>query len=207
MSKIYGVGVYEKGKHKCKEAGKINKTYLVWRGMIERCYSKRMQTSRPTYVGCTVCDEWLSFQAFAEWFESNYPDYGGKYQLDKDLKIIGNKIYSPETCLLVTAMVNTFTGDCGSNRGNYLIGVYYEQKYKKFRALISNPITKKRENLGRFKSEIEAHMAWRKRKSQLAFEIAMKQENHEVKDAILRWKSALDKNEIHKINNEECVNA
>ena len=196
---VYGVGIYTKGKYKAKESGKDTKVYKVWQPMIQRCYCQKHQEKHPTYKGCTVCPEWLEFQAFAEWYEFNYPRDGESYHIDKDLKFIGNKVYSPDTCLLVSQTVNNFIIDHGRGRGDYLIGVSWDSCAKKFRSQCRNPFTKKNEKLGRFSSELEAHLAWRKRKSELAYELAMTQANPEVRDALLRWKDALDNNEIHTV--------
>ncbi len=82
------------------------KAYFCWQNMIRRCYSDIEQKKCPTYIGCTVCREWLNFQTFCEWYNSNTPNDGGKYQIDKDIKVKGNRVYSPLTCKLVTAQEN-----------------------------------------------------------------------------------------------------
>lgn len=200
MSKlVYGVGLYEKGQFKAKVSGKHTKSYQTWQGMLERCYDPKLHAKYPTYIDCSVCPEWLDFQVFARWFEDNHPNDGKKYQIDKDLKILNNKIYSPITCLFAPKLVNTFTLDCGAVRGEYLIGVTWHKQAGKFIARCNNPFTGEREYLGLFSDELQAHKAWRQRKSELAYELAMAQENPEVKEALLRWKLALDNNDIHKI--------
>ena len=80
------------------------KHYETWRAMFRRCYSINLQKKQPTYKGCTVCDEWRNFQVFAKWFDDRMFD---GCQLDKDIKIKGNKIYSPSTCSVVTKAENT----------------------------------------------------------------------------------------------------
>lgn len=196
---VCGVGLYTKGKHKVTENGKITKAYHAWSAMLERCHCPNLQARYPPYIDCTACEEWLNFQSFAEWHWENYPQDGEKYQLDKDLKVIGNKIYSPETCLFVSGVVNNFTTDNGADRGRCMIGVCWDKQREKFQSNCRNPLTKKVEFLGRFTDELSAHMSWRKRKSELAYELAMMQVNPEVRDALLRWKDALDNNEIHKV--------
>lgn len=194
---VHGAGLYKKGKYTARFNGKKTKHYNAWISMLNRCYSVKYQEKHQTYIGCTVCAEWLSFQSFAEWYEFEYPKDGNEYQLDKDLKILGNKIYSPETCLFVSRQVNTFTLDCGSARGAFMIGTHWHKGHKKFAALCQNPFTSKREHLGYFTNQLQAHMVWRKRKSELAYELAMIQDNQEVADALLQWKLALDNNLIH----------
>ena len=196
---VYGVGIYTKGKHKATESGKDTKAYKAWQNMLQRCHDPKFKERWPTYLGCVVCDEWLHFQVFADWFHANNPDSANGCHVDKDLKVIGNKIYSPETCIIVTEQVNNFTICRARDRGEYLIGASWDVDRGKFQSGCRNPFTKKRENLGRFTDELSAHLAWRKRKSELAHELAMTQTNPEVRDALLRWKDALDNNEIHTV--------
>ena len=194
---VYGVGVYTKGKHKAAENGRHTKAYSAWIGMLMRCYDNDFHLRQPTYVGCRVCNEWLDFQKFATWYHANYPQGEESCELDKDLKISGNKFYSPRACLIVSRVVNSFTKDRRAARGDCPIGVSWNKQNKKFRAHCRNTLAKKLEHLGYFTDDLSAHLAWRKRKSELAYELAMTQTNPEVRDALLRWKDALDNNEIH----------
>jgi hypothetical protein len=113
-------GVYTKGKYTFGKKGKPTKEYSVWLSMLTRCYSKRFLESNTTYAGCEVCDEWLDFQNFAEWFNENYIE---GYQLDKDLIVKGNKLYSPETCCFVPQEINLLLVNRKNHRGKYPIGV------------------------------------------------------------------------------------
>lgn len=156
--------------------------YARWKGMIERCYSTKMQERNPTYKGCTVSDEWLTFSKFKIWMESQC--WEGKH-LDKDILIEGNKVYSSDTCVFVSREVNNFTNDHGSGRGEWLIGVYWNKKLNKFQASVGNPFTNKRDHLGLFACEQEAHEAWLKRKLELAKELASIQEDPRVAKALI----------------------
>ena len=71
--------------------------------MIERCYDEKFQIRNPTYIGCTVCDEWHNFQNFAIWMSNQ--DHEGK-QLDKDINSKSDKRYGPDTCLFVSCQEN-----------------------------------------------------------------------------------------------------
>ena len=77
--------------------------YSAWHSMIERCYSEKYHDKKPTYKECYVCDEWLYFLKFKSWMEKQ--DYKGK-ELDKDILIQGNKVYSPETRIFVDKTIN-----------------------------------------------------------------------------------------------------
>lgn len=104
---VYGVGYYGDGPHVARVNGKDTLKYKCWNRMMERCYSEKSQIKNHTYRGCTVCHEWHNYQVFAEWHEKNYPKDGEKYELDKDIKLPGNKVYSPQTCSFVTKKENS----------------------------------------------------------------------------------------------------
>lgn len=55
----------------------------------------------------------------------------------------------------------------------------------KYQSNCSNPFTKKRENLGLFGCEIEAHQAWLKRKLELAHLLAAEQTDSRVAKALI----------------------
>ena len=100
---LCGFGFIGIGDYKAKEGKSLSKPYAAWSGMIKRCYEEKRLKRNPTYRDCTVCDEWRNFQSFAKWFEKNYIE---GYQLDKDILVDGNKIYSPEFCSFVTPKEN-----------------------------------------------------------------------------------------------------
>ena len=104
--------VYKNGKHL--------KFYDAWQAMIRRCYSKKYQAKRPTYIGCSVCDEWLILSNFREWYDIHYRD---GMSLDKDILIPGNKIYSPKACSFVPDYINTLLTNSGAIRGELPCGV------------------------------------------------------------------------------------
>lgn len=84
-----------------------HRSYNTWKGMIGRCYDESVLEKYPTYRGCEVCEEWHNFQNFAEWYDSNYPDDGKAYHLDKDKKQKGNKLHSPSTCVFLSPQENS----------------------------------------------------------------------------------------------------
>lgn len=172
---------YVNGKQKQKLVW-ICPYYRAWMSMLSRCYSTKYQERNPTYKGCSVSDDWLTFSVFKNWMDAQ--DWEGR-QLDKDLLSEGNKVYSPDTCVFVTPMVNNFTIDRGAARGEWLIGVYWNKGAGKFVARCNNPLTKKQEHLGLFNSELEAHEAWRKRKLELAYELADIQTDERVAKALI----------------------
>ena len=71
--------------------------------MIQRCYGKNRIKCNRSYVGCSVCDEWLKFSSFKKFYDKFYIS---GYQLDKDILFKGNKIYGPKWCKFVPAIIN-----------------------------------------------------------------------------------------------------
>ena len=191
---VYGVGIndadyavteYEtievNGKIKHKRVW-ICPCYRVWVDMLQRCYSTKFQECNPTYKGCSVSEEWITFSNFRRWMECQ--DFEGM-QLDKDILFEGNKVYSGETCVFVTKAVNCFTTDRGASRGECLIGVYWNKTVGKFQSRCSNPFTKKQESLGYFTCGEEAHQTWLKRKLELAHLLAAEQTDERVAKALI----------------------
>ena len=192
---IYGVGIndadyvtqkfetvgYVDGKQKQKQVW-ICPFYRTWNNMLSRCFSNKLQERHPSYKGCSVSEEWKTFSNFKAWMMTQ--DWQDKH-LDKDLLIEGNKIYSADTCVFVTRMVNLFTIDSGAARGEWLVGVSWHKGASKFRSNCSNPFTKKLEHLGLFTSEQDAHEAWLKRKLELAYELAAIQTDERVAKALI----------------------
>lgn len=157
--------------------------YIKWTSMIERCYSSKWHEAHPTYKGCTVCDDWLSFSWFKCWMENQ--DWQGK-QLDKDILIQGNKIYSPGTCLFVESNINSLFIDCKANRGKYKIGVSFHKHHKKFvsKCRDGNGVSV---HIGYFSNEEDAHEAYKVFKYKLIAEIAEKQ-TEPLRTALLNYK-------------------
>lgn len=180
VTKYETVG-YVGGKQKQKTVWRCT-YYQTWVSMMSRCYSAKFQERKPAYKGCSVATEWHLFSNFKAWMEKQ--QWEG-LQLDKDLLFEGNKVYSPEACVFVTQAVNNFTIDCGSARGKWLIGACWNKPAKKFQANCSNPFDNKKEYLGLFTCEQEAHEAWLKRKLEIAHELAAIQTDPRVAEALI----------------------
>lgn len=155
--------------------------YITWVSMLVRCYSKNYQSKHPAYIGASVCNQWLAFSNFKKWMSTQ--DFKGK-ALDKDLLIFGNKIYSPEACVFVDQATNKFTTDSARSRGDYPLGVNLNRESGRFQARCNNPITGARNALGHFTCPDEAHLAWKKRKHELACQLADLQTDERVAAAL-----------------------
>lgn len=156
--------------------------YRAWEHMLERCYNQNYKVKRPTYTDCKVCDEWLLFSNFKSWMEQQ--DWQDKH-LDKDLLVIGNKVYSPSTCAFVDLTTNNFILTRKALKGKWPTGVCFKKRERKFVAQCSNPFTKQNEHLGFFSCLQTAQETWRKRKHELACQLAELQTDPRVKQALL----------------------
>jgi len=165
--------------------------YKRWVGMLERCYSEKLHKKNPTYKDCSVCSEWLTFSNFKEWMIKQ--DWEGQ-QLDKDLILPGNKIYSPSTCVFLPSAINSLMNNAGSIRGKYPIGV---SKYKKnglYTAKIS--LNGKLKGLGYYKTQEEASFVYLTAKSDHIKDIVKNQPkmDERVAKALLNIATKLDEN-------------
>ena len=182
---VQGVGVNDADYTvtKCKNGKQVWECpcYRAWTNMLKRAYSDKYKKKQPTYEGVTVCEEWHSFMRFRAWMESQV--WEGK-ELDKDILVHGNKVYSPTTCVFVDKGVNLFLTDHTSARGEWPIGVYWNEHAKKFMSRCNNPFTKKSECLGYFHCPNRAHQAWKARKHELACQLADIQADERVAEAL-----------------------
>jgi len=191
---VYGVGVNDLGyrthvyEYVTENGGKrIQKTvflckyYTAWKNMLKRCYSKKFLESNQSYIGTSVCSEWLYATAFKKWMEQQ--DWRDKC-LDKDIIVPGSKLYSPETCAFVLKATNSFVTANDACRGDYPVGVHLFKRTGEYRAQCNNPFTRKIEHLGYFSTTEEAHEAWRKRKHELAQLVAARESDIRVVEAL-----------------------
>lgn len=150
--KVYGHGI--KGDGIGWKDGKSTPAYQTWHGMLGRCYSPAFRARCPAYDECIVCEEWKYLDTFHEWFETHYRE---GFQLDKDILVPGNKIYSPETCAFVPQEINVLLTDSRRSRGLYPRGVVFDQN--RFRADCSRH--GKQRYLGHYDTPEEASRVYR----------------------------------------------
>jgi len=188
---ILGVGINDADYRVFYKVGKIRilcPYYDRWRGMLYRCYSPKTQARQPTYQGCSICDEWLTFSNFKKWMQMQ--DWEGKH-LDKDIIQPDNKVYSPETCAFVDRATNNLLLDAGKARGPYPQGVTLERKTGRYMARCpSNGI---RKTIGRFKSINEAEKAYKEFKYNEIIRIADLQSDQRVKEGLYKHAESLNK--------------
>ncbi|MGL4453116.1 MAG: hypothetical protein ACRCTZ_18295 [Sarcina sp.] len=109
---IIGVGKYSKSN---------SQQYKIWSGVINRAFNKKYKSNKKTYNDVCVSGDFLNFQKFAEWFDDNNW-VGEDAQIDKDILIKGNKIYSAGNCIIVDQRINCLFTKCNKSRGDLPIG-------------------------------------------------------------------------------------
>lgn len=170
---VLGVGYL--GETSVKSNGNLKRSYIVWQHILERTNNiNNIWEIIPTYTNCNICDEWLCYANFEKWYDENYYEcpIGGKMCVDKDILIKGNKTYSPQTCCIVPAQINTLFCKTNSNRGDCCIGVY--KNGNKFTASFSRNDERYNVHIGDFDTEIEAFLNYKKAKEQYIKEQADK---------------------------------
>jgi hypothetical protein len=170
IKNIYSFGYIGDMRNTNKDST-YNKIYSTWVNMIKRCYDERELNKYPSYRKITVTDEWCCFENFYKWAVLNYnPEYMQNWQLDKDILIKGNKIYSPDTCCFVPSAINNLFIKSNSIRGNLPIGVHKEGN--KFKTAIK--IKGKQKTLKRCNTPEEAFQVYKVAKEQYIKEVADK---------------------------------
>ena len=169
---VFGVGVLGT-KYPSRVNDVLTKEYTLWCDMLRRCYSDAYKKRKPTYEGCEVGDKFKSYEYFYEWCNKQIGFNNKDWQLDKDLLVKGNKIYSESTCVFIHQEINKVLVKRGALRGEHLIGVYWNKKASAFVARV-NKNKGKREYLGLFNTEIEAFNAYKKAKEIYVKELADK---------------------------------
>lgn len=158
--------------------------YQRWMDMIHRCYNPTIYEKYPTYKRCSVCEEWLTFSNFYKWIIEQ--DDWENCDLDKDLLIEGNTVYSPDTCIMLPHLINTFLLTHESRRGDYLIGVGYDKRRGYFTAHCRDPFKYRQQSKAGFLTEHDAHVWYLTRKIKYAEELAETVTDERIKEALLR---------------------
>lgn len=172
---------YANGQYKQKQVWTCP-FYNTWTNMLKRCCSELQLGKYTNYMGCTVSEEWKLFSNFRKWMVEQ--DWEGM-QIDKDILIFGNKLYSAETCVFVSQGVNKFLTDSYKARGEWPLGVSLDKRSGRFRARCNDPFTGKTDVLGYFDCPHEAHQAWLAKKLEHAYALAAIQADPRVAKALI----------------------
>lgn len=158
---VYGFGFLGVGRHIAYTLNKPSWVYTRWINMLERCYSPEWHIAKPAYLPCETEEHWHNFQNFADWAECQV-GYGVRgWQLDKDILVHGNKLYSRGTCCFVPNDLNSLLIKCGdTRRGSCVVGATFCESSGKFHAQCSRTGTTS-SFLGTFKTEGEAFICYK----------------------------------------------
>lgn len=154
--------------------GNKDPLYIIWKSMLGRCYSKKIQDKQPQYIGVTCHPDWHTLSNFVDW--ATKQNWEGKY-LDKDLLIKGNKQYGPDTCVFVSALVNSLAQltrkrSIDLPRGVHKAGKMFHAEYNK-------------EYLGRFDTIDSAQAAYANRRNIELTKVASLQTDSRIREALL----------------------
>lgn len=187
---VYGFGVNDLDYPATKAVKLDGKLKIIWQcpyhrkwvEMLKHCYSEKFLLIRPSYKGCSTEESWKRLSVFKLWMENQ--DWEGKC-LDKDLLFPGNKVYGPDTCLLIDKKVNSFLTERKTSIGSWPVGVDFHKASGKYQALGLDVITGKRRHLGLFIDPDDAHQAWLYYKLEQAKILASQQTDERVAKALV----------------------
>lgn len=109
-------------------------------------------------------------------------------ELDKDILVKGNKIYSPDTCVFVPQRINTLIVGANRIRGEFPIGVYYDKQKKRYIASLS--CGDRNVKVARCKTPIEAFFEYKFYKEQHIKNVADDYKNcipENLYNALINW--------------------
>ena len=187
LPSVHGIGILG-AKYPVSEDGRDTKEYTLWNNMLNRCYNDTYKNKNKTYTGCEASENFKSYEYFYEWCNKQI-GFGVKgWQLDKDLLIKGNKVYSEYSCVFIPSEINLLLINRTASRGEHLIGVYWNKKASAFVAQVKKNKGKS-EHLGHFNTEIEAFNAYKKAKESF------------IKEQANKWKSQIDERAYEALMN------
>lgn len=173
---VCGVGVV--GVESTHINGRQLKEYEIWSSMLKRCYSIKTQQNIPTYKNCEVSGNFKYFPYFKDWCNNQIGFNIEGFELDKDILIKGNKMYSEDTCVFVPMEINTLFTKSNNARGVYMIGVSKHRQTDKFHSRVN--IGGEMVHLGLFETELEAFYAYKEAKEE------------RIKHLADKWKEQID---------------
>jgi hypothetical protein len=154
--------------------------------MLQRCYSSVLQYKRPSYIGCSVVEEWHKLSNFRVWYDENNVD---GWHLDKDLLLPKNKIYSPDTCVFVPTNINSLLTFTTKNRGELPLGVFYHKRDQHYRSQCCDG--NKKRIISYFDTAEKAHFWYLENKIKVIDKYLNEDYNDRIKQGLTNWKVLL----------------
>ena len=181
--KIYGVGINDAWymvNSKVDGVQMVCPYYNKWVKCLERCYSEPYLNSHPTYRGCSIDLRWHRFSDFKRWMKTK--NWAGM-ELDKDLKVIGNKVYGPDKCLFIPKPINSLISAEGKERDGMPKGVYPRMTIGAERYQVIHGY----KCIGTFSCKQDASKAYINSKISSVKEIAAGFDDKEISEALYAW--------------------
>ena len=178
---IYGKGILGEG---FKQSDSQSYSFQLWKNMLKRCYSEVSFKKSPSYEQCLTSETFNHYQQFKTWCNQQLGFGNTGWELDKDILVKGNKVYSEDMCCFVPKEINLLLVKHDKGRGNYSLGVDYHKSRKQFRARCSD------KHLGWFNTEIEAFYVYKEAKEAYIKEVANKwkdQIDPRVYEALMKY--------------------
>ena len=185
---VYGIGIT--GDIQVNVNGQYLKEYKIWKRVLCRCYSVGYQKVQPTYIDCSVSENFRYLEYFKEWCNNqigfNSVDEKGKpFALDKDILVKGNRVYNEDVCVFVPQEVNLLFTKRDKSRGEYPIGVSFHKSRGMLTATLNNKY------LGYFNTAEQAFQVYKTAKEAYIKEVANK------------WKDKIDSKVYEALMNYE----
>ena len=189
---VHGIGIT--GDSQVRVDGKHTKEYRLWNNMLKRCYSVCCQKVRPTYIDCSISENFRYLQYFKEWCNNqigfNSVDEKGKpFALDKDILVKGNRVYNEDVCVFVPQEVNLLFTKRDKSRGEYPIGVSFHKSRGMLTATLNNKY------LGYFNTAEQAFQVYKTAKEAYIKEVANKWKDKidpKVYEALMNYEVHID---------------
>lgn len=170
---VYNIGIIG-DEEKVSKDGILLDSYKSWFNMFRRCYDTKFLKREPSYIRCEVSKEWIYYKNFKIWYNENfYKVDDEEMNLDKDILMKGNKIYSPNTCIFVPKKINAIFTKRDYPNKSLPIGVYMNGNRYAARMYFNG----KQKFLGNFNTIDEAFNCYKENKETYIKEIAEEYKN------------------------------
>lgn len=180
--------------------GKPLRTAKMWYSLLARCYCEKTQQKNPTYIGCSMSEDWLTYSKFKADVEKMDGYDNEDWELDKDILIEDNKVYSLETCLFVPKEINSVFKKPSISKKGLPTGIlpYTSKDGVRYMVYCSTGNKGVRLHIGTFKTLIDAENAYLKAKYEGIVRLCERYDTDlslETKNAILKHakRKTLDK--------------
>lgn len=153
--------------------GRLVLEYNLWRSMLARCYNANFHIKNHSYKGCSVSENFKSYEYFYEWCHRQIGFGKTGWHLDKDLLFKGNKVYSEDTCVFLPSEINgALIHNENSNR-SLPTSVVMNTSNNFYSRFSINGFT---QYIGTFDTPEEAFLAYKQAKEQYLQHLAYKYE-------------------------------